>query len=167
MDLPSSTVRAWQLYGGAIESAVRAGATTADVWAGLRAAASSLGVPLTGISAADVSRLRGVYGAMVRAESALAGLGEDEQIGSAQIGQAPWSSALAVQAATPRYLVRLKLFVPTEDNPNAERWASVYYTGPLSTLDDLRTDLAADVATMAENYLGEVAGFGIDSLVAA
>jgi len=115
-DLPANT-KSGLIFYNTILSAALDGASTAQIWDAIKSHAANLGLPSPGISAADVSRIRGIVGAEVRgANLASNALPSDDPRSFAVT--LPWSRGQAERNAAPQYLVRFAVDGLTDANGN-------------------------------------------------
>lgn len=154
---PDSVLRG--LFGNIVASAA-GGLSTADVWSNLRTAASnwassvlslgSAGVPseqdvndlaaqmLSHVSAADVSRYRGIAGSFLQAKANLAGAGPGDQITGGSIFTPPWATTADNPAIPTQYRLRiLRTIYPfATQRFTRQEWNTYDLTGPLTSLED-------------------------------
>jgi|SRR5215469_7670415 len=99
---------------GSIMGATYQGLSTSELWQSLRDAAESQGLSTLGLSASDVSSLRG-YAAQIRdsAEN-LANADPNASLDSSMIGVAPWSMDLNTLNVAPEYWARVEMTVADE-----------------------------------------------------
>ena len=133
---------------------------TATVWAQLREASESWAAPaleielgreptseeianagkalLSGISAADVSNMRGIAGQYAGAHQALRDLDTELQIPSEAIFRAPWAESSGSAAVQERYRLRVKWNIEFRGFERTElsEWNSYQLEGPLTTIED-------------------------------
>lgn len=154
---PESVLRG--LFGNIVASA-EAGATTQQVWESLRAASSAwaesvlsiqlgrqptpdeIGATaselLSGISASDVSRWRGIAGQQVAAHQAIRDLESGQQITGQSIFRAPWATTANSSVVQERYRIRVNWTVQVQGFTTIERqeWATYDLEGPLTSIED-------------------------------
>lgn len=157
-DLYPSHLR--QLW-GTFQTAAQQHLSTADVWTSLRASAdriarnelglskfANLSLPqvqqraseiLGGVSAADVSRMRGVAGSWLRAKTALTTAERSDPINESHIFKAPWAQSVGNRGSSERYRMRIKYTYVTDSNPEVEttRWGTYDLVGMPTTSGDL------------------------------
>ncbi len=143
-------------FWGSIQSAVTQRVGTAELWDAVRQAASAEGVILRGVSATDMSGLRGLAAGQRNAGDNLARAGPGDVITGQMIGQDLSSRALADQALAPSWIVRFE----QDLNISGELvtvWRSSVFDGSLPvTLSDLRNTLDADAEEMLTSYAGGI-----------
>lgn len=154
------------LYWGVVENAARNGLGTAEVWTAIREHASTLGRQTPGITAQDVSRLRGEAGGIIRAERTLGAARPDQSIGADMIAQPFFGRSLDVQNTLPIYQVRFQ----HELDVNGERqtlWRTVTFRGSRPpTVGQLADAVEQDAAELAESYGQTHLGIGSMQLLA-
>lgn len=135
---------------GAILGSAYAGETTADVWDRLRSASEAAGFETLGLSASDVSSLRGYAGGIVRAADSLASAGPGDAITADMIGVTPWSMGLGTLAVAPEYWARVEMTVADEQGNESTGWFTMtginslnMTTGDLDQLVQLNAEAAA------------------------
>ena len=112
-------------YIGVIEAAVRVKATTADVWAAVRAEAQRVGVPTLGISFGDVTAIRSWAVRMRNADTAFADANPSDSITADMVSTAIWSMQdHAGIATTPNYLAKALVTVEKLDGTVVDQWMS-------------------------------------------
>lgn len=145
---------------GALVASAEAGESTAQVWSGLRAGAAdwaantlaiTLGRPpdatevaaaaktlLAGVSAADVSRWRGIAGQYVAAKGNLTSRMLGSQIFGDAIFRPPWSVTDSNPAVTERYRIRVNWLLQYKGFETVElsEWNTYDLTGPLTSVQD-------------------------------
>ncbi len=145
-------------FWGNIQSAVSQHVGTAELWAAVRDAAAAEGVELRGISATDMSALRGLAAGQRNASTNLLRAGPGDVITGPMISQDLSSRGLADQALAPSWIVRFE----QDLNFSGELmtvWRSSVFEGSLPlTVNDLRNQLDQD----AEQLLASSSG-GIDA----
>lgn len=135
---------------GAIQASAYAGESTAEVWARLNAAAEAQGLTSVGLSAADVSQLRGYAGQIADAarqlEAADPGLG----LTSGMVGLAPWSMGLNQLEVAPEYWARVEMTVADEAGNQSTGWITMTGINSLNmTAGDLNTLIQANAEAAA------------------
>lgn len=150
-DLSAGLRKATMLY-GAILAGARAGLGTADLWASIRQTAEAQGTPLSGVSAANISTLRGFAGAQIKADAALAAAPFGSTIDASMIALAPYARSAAEMNAAPRFNVTMELgFLQNGEFGSASY--TVSYTGFLPpTTDELLGDLQGAADDLGSNY---------------
>lgn len=139
-------------YYGAIEHAARQGASTADIWSQLRGMADNAGLPRVGLSASQVSTLRGQAGRRIAAERSFAGLADDFGIGPRDVVVPPWARPLAERNATPDYAAQF-LHTFTDNGVQRSEWRTVRFSdGFPATAGDIRRAIELDAQAMADKY---------------
>lgn len=132
---------------GAIQGAAYQGLSTAEVWQSLRDAAESQGLSTVGLSAADVSSLRGYAGQIKSAADALSAAEPSAGLESGMVGYAPWSMSLNTLAVAPEYWARVEMTVADEQGNLSTGWMTM--TG-ITSLDMTAGDLNAMLQANAE-----------------
>lgn len=135
---------------GAIQGAAYQGLTTSQLWDSLRNAAESQGLSTVGLSASDVSQLRGYAGQIADASRQLADGDPGLGITSGMVGYAPWSMDLNTLAVAPEYWARVEMTVADENGNLSTGWATM--TGITSvnmTVGDLNTLIQANAEAAA------------------
>lgn len=159
-DLTGPQAKALGLYGPEIQAAATQHLTTADLWGSIRSAAAAAGLESPGVAVQAVSALRGMFGQMTRAAEQFDAAGPEAPITARMIGQAPWSPALAVQAATPNYLATFEL-TRIVDGEEITEHKSVRLPGQLpATVGDLSDLLEQEAEAMTAEYGGDFGGIG-------
>lgn len=147
-------------YYGAVEAAARAGKGTAEIWQAIRSAAEASGLESPGVNAAQVSRLRGQAGAVLRSEREFAKSEGSYRIEGTQVGLAPWARPWAQREAVAMYQVRFQHTTMGPDGPETS-WRTVMFTGGIpATKDALLTAVTEDAQQMADKYGIEHIGIG-------
>jgi len=153
-------------YWGTIEHAVSARASTADLWTAVHAAAEAAGNPLTDVSAADMSILRGAAVAVRVAAENLAAITEPTSIDVSMIAQAPWSRPLAEQNALGAWQVRFEM-TTVEDGVESTSWYTTLFEGALpATTDLLSAAVTEDAESLASSYDVGFGGIGALQILA-
>lgn len=112
-------------YLGVIEAAARVKASTADIWAAVRAEAQRVGVPTLGISFGDVTAIRSWAVRLRNADAAFAGASKSDSITANMVTTAIWSPQdHAGIATTPNYLARAQVTVQQPDGTVTTQWMS-------------------------------------------
>lgn len=129
---------------GAFNAAVRDRVTTADLYSRLRDAFEMEGASFSGISAADVSRLRGISAQQRDAMERFGALGADRGIGPELIARDISSRSLDAMAAAPQWLVRYQAQLVHEGKAMTS-WVTNVFTGVLprtkaALMDQLERD---------------------------
>jgi hypothetical protein len=145
---------AYSHYWGAIAESARSGWTTAQLWGAIRAAATEAGMESPGISAIDVSKLRGVAGRMEAAAQTLQSAGRDTTIDARMIADPPWSRPLNVQAEGRQYQVRY-LSTISQDGVEKQIWRSVKLNGTPQTTRDIQQAIDEAVSVEDQSVPGE------------
>lgn len=153
-------------YWGPISSAVSQGADTRQVWSAIRSAADDLGLASPGVSARDVSTIRGYATAIARTARDIARLSDDLGIGNLRIPQAPWGRSLAEQDALKMHQVTFQHTTVTSEGEQTV-WRSSVFTGSLpGTIGELRAQIEADANEIAIDYDEEHVGVGAIQIMA-
>lgn len=146
-------------YWPQIEYAAAAGLTTADLWGIIGDAAAELGLATPGVSAIDVSRLRGVAGGIQNAARILDATPDERALESRMFAQAPWSRPLAQQNAAPEYHVRYQHTVINSAGEEETIWHTSRFVGRYpATLAELREAVNEDAEQIADKYGAEHVG---------
>lgn len=154
------------LYWGVVEGAARQGLGTAAIWDAIREHAAALGLESPGVTAQDVSRLRGQAGGIIRAENALGRAPAQQGIGAEMIATPWFGRTLDRQNAMPVYQARFEHTV-LRDGVEVTEWRTVTFRGALpATVGALADAVDLDAAQMADNYGVEHLGVGTISLMA-
>jgi hypothetical protein len=132
---------------GAIQGATYEGLNTTDIWQRLRDAAESQGLSTVGLSAADVSSLRGYAGQMKAASDALGAADPSLGIESSMVGVAPWSMSQATLNAAPEWWARVEMTVADEQGNMTTGWVTM--TG-ITSLNMTAGDLNQMIQANAE-----------------
>lgn len=154
-------------YWGVIEQATRDRLGTAEIWQAIREQAAASGLDSPGVTAQDVSRLRGLAG-NVRATSArLENADTGYALDSTMIARAPWARPLAERNTLPLYQVRFEH--TTENNgETTTEWRTVMFRNTLpTTVGELIDALQQDAEQMADDYGYTHVGIGSFSILAA
>lgn len=155
--LPGSVQRGLMYY-QSILSGTLAGASTAQIWEGIRTQAEAMGLASPGISVTTVSMIRGLAGAEARAMREL-GAAQPFEPAVQYASTPPWARSLTERNAAPSFLVRFAVNGLTDDLGN-QVYRSVRYDAsnmPYS-IGDLMTDLGAQNAAMSKKYGQEDTG---------
>lgn len=148
-DLPPGPRKALGLYWGVIQHAAAQHLPTADLWAAIRGAAAEAGLERPGVSAADVSTIRGYAGAMTRAAEALAKSEPGLGITPSMIATAPWARSLAEQNIAPRYQVTYAREALTAEGVQVSQYSTSIFDGALpDTVGELQNAILADAVDM-------------------
>lgn len=140
------------LYWGVVEGAARAGANTQQVWEAIRQHAATLGLESPGITAQDVSRLRGEAGGIIRAGNRLERARPDQGITSDLISRPYFGRTEDRQNAAAMYQVRFQHTVEANGEQQT-LWRTVTFRGALpATVGGLADLVEQDAAEMAEGY---------------
>lgn len=146
---------------GSILGATYDGLGTADIWQGLKDAAEAQGLSSVGLSAADVSQLRGAASAIVQASDNLAAADPSLGLTADMIGIAPWSMGLDTLNTSPEYWARVEMTVADEQGNLSTGWTTM--TGITSvnmTVGDLNALIQgnAEAAAMSQGPGGTPRG---------
>ena len=145
-------------YWGPIQSAVSQRVSTADLWTAVREAAAAEGVTISGVSATDMSGLRGLAASQRNASANFSQAHPGDTITGSMIAQDISSRGLADQALAPSWIVRFEQDLNFEGQLRTV-WRSSVFEGSLPpTVDELRNQLDLD----AEQLLASSSG-GIDA----
>lgn len=147
-------------YWGNIQQAVSLRASTADLWTAVRDAATREGVALTGVSAADMSVLRGLAGGQRNALETFGQSRTDAAITARMIATDISARPVQDQLLAPRWIVRFQHDV-TVDGELQTFWRSSIFEGSLpATTGDLRSAVESDAVALADDYGTTHAGVG-------
>lgn len=147
-------------YWGTIEAAVSAKATTADLWTAVNAAAEAAGNPLSDITAADMSVVRGYANAIQRAAEALNSAESGTTIDNSMIAEAPWARSAAEQNVLGAWQVRFEM-TTVENGVETTGWFTTLFEGALpATTDLLGQAVEEDAANLAADYDVGFGGIG-------
>lgn len=139
-------------YWGTIQRAVSERASTADLWAAVKAVAQSEGIDLRGASGADMSRMRGIAAGQRNAMESLAASPLNTAITAGMIGTDLSARSLTAQNLTPSWIVRFEHDV-TIDGQLTTFWRSSVFDGSLPpTVGQLRAQVEADAGQLADDY---------------
>lgn len=134
--------------------------TTAELWGAIRAEAGRLGLDRPGVSAADVSRLRGAAGQIQARSDALSATAGNRAIRSDLISRAPWAEPVGGRSPLPRFQVRFAHTFTLRGVESTE-WRTVMINSKLPrTVGELRDMIDADAEQIARGYQGEHVGIG-------
>lgn len=141
---------------GSILGATYEGASTADIWDALKAGAEAQGLETVGLSASDVSQLRGFAGGITRAADNLANADPNLGITNDMIGTAPWSMDANSLALAPEYHARVEMTVADDAGNLSTGWYTL--TG-INSVNMTAADLNSLIQVNAEAAAaGEGAG---------
>lgn len=147
-------------YWGTIQAAVSERAGTAELWAAVRDAAASEGMPLQGVSAADMSVLRGIAGRQRTAMETLAGAAPGDAITGAMIAPELGSDGVVQLGEVPAWNVRFLHYTEADGEPSLT-WRTDVFKGYLPpTKQELQDQLNQDAANMAADYGESHSGIG-------
>lgn len=132
---------------GAIQGATYQGLGTADIWQALRDAAESQGLSTVGLSAADVSSLRGYAGQIRNAADQLSQADPSLGLEPSMVGYAPWSMDQNQLNVAPEYWARVEMTVADEQGNQSTGWVTM--TG-ITSLNMTAGDLQAMIQANAE-----------------
>ena len=151
MELTPGQHRLMALW-GSIESAVSQRASTADLWSAAREASLAEGVPLTGVSATDMSGLRGMAAQMRNASEMLATAGAGASITGDMVAQTPWSRPLSEQNALGIWQVRYQHTVIEDGQPVTAWRTSIFEGGLPPTVEQLNQAVNEDALAVADSH---------------
>lgn len=135
---------------GSILGATYDGATTSEIWQSLRDAAQAQGLESVGLSASDVSQLRGAAGAIVAAAGNLASADPSLGLTSDMIGIAPWSMGQDTLNTSPEYWARVEMTVADENGVLTTGWTTMTGINSVNmTAGDLNTLIQANAEAAA------------------
>lgn len=140
------------LYWGNIQQSARSRASTAELWAAVRAAAKADNNPLSGVRATDMNVLRSIATAQGRAGNAFQGARIDSVIDSTMIARDLSSRDQQSQNLAPRFLVRFEHDV-TINGALTTLWRTSTVDGSLpTTKGDVLSMVERDAQAMADDY---------------
>lgn len=137
---------------GSVQASTFAGLSTADVWQEIRDAADAQGVDLSGVSAADVSQLRGIANAARSAMNAFQRADPNAGIVGDMIYSAPWTATPTGGEVLPAYRVRYQLVVTAASGEEQVLWQSYTTTQLPGTKEGLISDVSAVGAGDTAHY---------------
>jgi hypothetical protein len=139
-------------YWGVIEAGTNAGMNTQQLWEAIHEHAGASGLDTPGVSAAEVSIMRGLAGRIRQSGRNLANAQPTYGIDSSMMARAPWARTLSEQNSLTMHQVRFEHTV-IRNGEQVSEWRSVMYQGPLpATVGDLKSELENDAQQMADNY---------------
>lgn len=147
-------------YWGEIQNAVTRRAGTAEIWADVHNAATREGVALTGISASDMSTLRGIAAGMRNSMESFSRLGQSEVITPAVMASDVSARSLGDQSLAPRWIVRFEHDVIVNGQLQTLWRSSVFDASLPATAGELRTAIEGDAVALANDYDITHAGVG-------
>lgn len=137
---------------GSIQASTFAEMGTAEVWDEIRQAAESTGADISGVSAADVSQLRGIANAARTAMQAFQRADPAAGITGNMIFQSPFGPTPTGAEVLPAYRVRYQLLVSTPEGQEATLWQSYTTTQLPGTKEGLTGDIASVGAGDSAHY---------------
>jgi hypothetical protein len=153
-------------YWGIIVTSVAQRASTADLWAAVRAGAQIEGNQLTGVRVQDMNVLRSIAASQQRSISSLQSLLPGNALDARNIGRDLSSRSLQDQSLAPRWIVRFEHDVVVQGQLQT-LWRSSVFEGQLpSTKGDLMNALESDAAELAKDYDVTHVGIGRFSIAA-
>jgi hypothetical protein len=148
------------LYWGNIQQSVSARASTADLWANVKAAAAAEGNSLGGVRMTDMNGLRSIAASQRSAMDNLQAARVDSVITGNMLGRDLSSRGLTDQSLAPRFLVRFEHDV-TVGGQLQTFWRSSFFDGSLpTTKGDLMSAVNQDAQALADDYDVTHAGVG-------
>lgn len=154
-------------YWGVIEQATRDRLGTAEVWQAIREQAAAAGLDSPGITAQDVSRLRGLAGGVRATATRLENAEPEWGIDGGMIANAPWARPLSERNTLPLFQVRFEHTVQNNGQTTTE-WRTVMFRNTLpTTVGELTEALEQDAEQMADDYGYTHVGIGSFSILAA
>lgn len=115
---------AYAQYWGVVAESARQGWSTATLWDAIRGAAASLGLDSPGVSASQISTLRGMAGQLQAASDRLQVSPGSFALTGDQIATPPWARPADVMNAAPQYQIRYLSTVAT-DQGESQVWRSI------------------------------------------
>jgi hypothetical protein len=161
MDLTASAYDQLGWAFGAIQAGTYAGENTTQIWERLRSGAAAAGLETVGLSATDVSQLRGWAGAIAQASDNLGNADPNASLDSSMIAYAPWSMGPDTLALAPEYWARVQMTTQDEQGNITTGWTTM--TG-INSLDmtaesfNQMVQLNAEAAALAEGGTGTPKG---------
>lgn len=157
-------MRALTPFARIIEGAAAARLGTAAIWQAVRDNALSQGITLAGATAADMSRMRGIAGQLVRASAVFAALPDDGVIPPEAVGTPFYARPATERAIAPAYEINYQVYSDTPGGQVTE-WRTLMLRGALPTtraeILDMVTATAVEQAGAGGPYEGiELAGIG-------
>lgn len=139
-------------YWGTIQQAVSERASTADLWASVREVAAAEGVQFIGVSATDMSSLRGLAAGQRNAMETLQAAGPNQAIDATMIATDLSTRNQAAQNLAPSWLVRFEQDI-TVGGQLQTVWRTSTIDGFLpATKSDLLSQVTTDAQGMADDY---------------
>ena len=139
-------------FWGSIQSAVSQRASTADLWAAVRAAADAEGASLGGASAIDLGQLRSIAASQRNAMEDFSRARITDPLTSDLIAQDVSARGLQEQNLAPRFIVRFEHDVTVEGQLQT-LWRSSIFEGSLpATKSDLMNAVEGDAQALADDY---------------
>lgn len=140
------------LYWGNIQQSVSARASTADLWANVKAAAAAEGTSLAGVRMTDMNRLRSVAAGMRSAMENLTAGRIDSVITSSMIATDLSARSAQDQLAAPKFIVRFEHDISVGGQLQTV-WRSSVFEGFLpGAKGDLLSAVNQDAVALAEDY---------------
>ncbi len=137
---------------GIIQAAVSQRVQTAEIWQLVRDAATREGVTLSGVSAADMSRMRAIPAAQRNAAENLQRSRPTDAITASMIAQDISARSAQDQILAPKWIARFEHDFTVEGELQA-LWRSSIFEGSLpASIGDLRNTLEADAEALAADY---------------
>lgn len=150
MDLTPGMRKLLGVWGG-FNAAVRDRVDTAELYTRLRDAFAAEGAEFKGVSAIDVSRMRGIAAAQRNAQQRYGSLSADSIIRDEHMAQDISSRDLGAQAAAKQYLVRYEAHLVHEGEAMTS-WVTNVFTGFLpKTKGALDDQLERDAQRVVED----------------
>lgn len=139
-------------YWGTIQQAVSERASTADLWSAVRNVAAAEGVSFIGVTATDMSALRGIAAGQRNARETLAAARPDQAIEPTMIASDLSARGQAEQNLAPSWLVRFEHDI-TVNGQLQTVWRTSTIDGFLpATKSDLLASVTQDAVGMADDY---------------
>lgn len=154
-------------YWGEIEQASAGHLPTAQLWAAIRGAATREGLATPGVSAADVSRLRGRANQIRTSAEQLAKANPADSLSRFAIPAAPFGRSQDERNTLPIFQARFQHFTTLGGIEQEPSFKVVTFRGGLpNTIADLTAQVERDAAQLAENYQQGHVGIGSITLYA-
>lgn len=140
------------LYWGTIQEAVSRRAGTAELWEAVRNVATREGVELSGVSASDMSSLRGISARQRNSMDSFQRAGPNDAITGPMIGSDVSARDAMAQSLAPSYIVRFEHDV-TVNGELLTFWRSSVIDGRLPTTKaELLRSVEQDAVGLADDY---------------
>lgn len=139
-------------FWGPIQGAVRAKASTAEIWQTLRDYASRSGTELPPGMFAEVNRMRSLAAGLRVSSERLGRAREGDAITGSLVGRQIYGRSDMERSLAPAYHVRFELTTQTADGPQTG-WYTLEYGGSLpSTVGQLMAEVGFYAESLADSY---------------